>query len=378
MKSIYHFTYQNLIMGLIFFFGYSNDVVAQGCVAIRNMSCSGGNLANQDSSFQTQKRWTLSLNSRYFESYKHFRGDHEEKERVENGTQVINQTFATDLSLGYRLGQKWNISIALPLIMNDRSSLYEHYGNSLTANPEQKRFHTQSSGIGDLRLSASYLFRNPVNPQKFNLALGLGIKLPTGNSNVQDDFHRRSAEGTDIVTTRAVDQSIQLGDKGLGFSIETQGNWLLSRKIGMYFNGFYLFNPRNTNNTLTRGTLTGVDPLIAYHSVADQYALRLGVNYGLFKQSLQVGLGGRLEGLPSRDILGKSEGFRRPGHIVSIEPSVFYQWDVWQVGLNVPIALYRNRTKSVYDLADPTGVRHGDAAFADYLVNLSIAYRFGR
>ena len=45
--------------------------------------------------------------------------------------------------------------------------------------------------------------------------------------------------------------------------------------------------------------------------------------------------------------------------------------------LNVPIALYRNRTKSVYDLADPEGLKHGDAAFADYAISLGFVHTFG-
>lgn len=44
--------------------------------------------------------------------------------------------------------------------------------------------------------------------------------------------------------------------------------------------------------------------------------------------------------------------------------------------LNVPIALYRNRIKSYADKLDPKGVAHGDAAFADYLVSLSLGQWF--
>jgi hypothetical protein len=45
--------------------------------------------------------------------------------------------------------------------------------------------------------------------------------------------------------------------------------------------------------------------------------------------------------------------------------------------VNVPIALYRNRTQSVTDIENstPGNVVHGDAAFADYLVNFTLAWR---
>ena len=45
--------------------------------------------------------------------------------------------------------------------------------------------------------------------------------------------------------------------------------------------------------------------------------------------------------------------------------------------LTVPFALIRNRTRSLTDIADstPENKRHGDAAFADYVINFSLAWR---
>ncbi|MBK6265732.1 hypothetical protein JKA74_11850 [Marivirga sp. S37H4] len=40
--------------------------------------------------------------------------------------------------------------------------------------------------------------------------------------------------------------------------------------------------------------------------------------------------------------------------------------------LSIPAAVYRNRIKSTWDKANN---RHGDAAFADYLINLRVNYR---
>ncbi|MFN3381813.1 MAG: hypothetical protein ACK41O_20315, partial [Runella zeae] len=82
----------------------------------------------------------------------------------------------------------------MPIQYNDRSSLYEHYGNAVSANPDQKRFHTYSKGIGDMRLTATYWMLNPYKLPKFNFALGAGVKLPTGNPGVTDDFHKLNKE----------------------------------------------------------------------------------------------------------------------------------------------------------------------------------------
>jgi len=92
-----------------------------------------------------------------------------------------------------------------------------------------------------------------------------------------------------------------------------------------------------------------------------------------------VSLGGRVEGVPVRDLVGGSEGFRRPGYAVSIEPGVSVMFKGWSASLYTPVAVYRNREPSVPDLeqAAATGrFNPGDAAFADFLVMFNLTKRF--
>ncbi len=363
---------------LICFLMVTDVLYGQGCVAVRPMSCSSGAHANK-LGLLTKGEWQVSGTYQYFKSFRHFRGDMEEHERIEYGTQVENLSHSVDFTVSYALTNRLSLSLNLPYLNYDRSSLYEHYGNSTSSNPDQLRFHTNSSGLGDMRITTNYWL---LNPQKENLngniSVGLGIKLPTGNENVQGDFHKISSDGMDSISTKPVDQSIQLGDGGWGFSTEIQGFWKVFNKGWVYFNGFYLFNPESVNKTLTRGSLDGANPIIAYHSIADQYSAAVGLNYGLWPEAgLSISLGGRIEGVPSQDVFGDSNGYRRPGYIISLEPGLSYMYKHLNVNFNFPIAMYRNRTKSVYDLSDPTGQRHGDAAFADMLYRVSLVYRFG-
>lgn len=351
----------------------------QGCVAVRPMSCSAGGAGN-NLGLLNKGEWQLTTTYQYFKSFRHFRGDVEEHERIENNTQVENISHSLNLGIANQLTRRFALSLTVPVLYYDRSSLYEHYGNRITSNPDQKRFHTGSMGLGDIRVTGNYWLWNPDRDSlRGNVLLGMGLKMPTGNSNVTGDFHKLSSEGTDSITRRPVDQSIQLGDGGWGFTLEMQGFWKISERGWLYANGFYLFNPQEVNQTLTRGTLAGVDPLIAYHSIADQFAFRTGINYIVAPmQGISASLGFRAEGVPSKDIFGGSSGFRRPGYVLSAEPGIFYIRHKLIASVNVPFALYRNRTKSTYDLSDPTGERHGDAAFADYLINLTVIYRFGK
>ncbi len=360
----------------------TGNASAQGCVAIRNMGCSGTTIGGNTSGFLQKGQFQLLTNYRYFKSYKHFRGSHEETARVENHTEVINKANSIELGLAFGITDRLSISASLPINFNDRSSLYEHYGNSIEANPAQKRFHTGSKGIGDLRVTGTYWLVDPAKGSKGNIAIGLGVKAPTGNAEVKDDFHKLTATGQDTIINKYVDQSIQLGDGGWGVSLETQGYYSILPRASVYFSGFYMFTPQE-HNGVARQTITTEYPksIVNYYAVPDQFAARVGFGYALLPMSgLSVNLGGRVEGVASEDLIGGKEGYRRPGYVISIEPSVNWGYQNFNFALNVPFAVYRNRTQSVSDKAitEATGkFTQGDAAFADYLISVSASYRFG-
>jgi hypothetical protein len=337
---------------------------AQGCVAVRSV---GGvcNLNGSRSNFLQKGEFQLSTSFRYFKSFRHFKGREEQPQRVENGTEVINHSSSLDITLTYALNQRLNLNLNIPLVYNDRSSLYEHGG--------KERHHTYSKGLGDIRLSASYWLLNPDTYKNFNLAVGLGVKSNSGNYNAQDVFY--TADGSTV--TKPVDQSIQPGDGGWGATFEIQGYGKLAKNLYSYGNAYYLLNPRQTN-----GTVTGRAGTEAIMSVPDQYMARLGFTYVIPAiHGLAASLGGRYEGIPVYDITGGSEGFRRPGKIASVEPGISYMKGKSTFSLNVPVALFRQRTQSVGDKQKElaTGkITNGDAAFADYLINVNFVHRFGK
>ena len=113
-------------------------------------------------------------------------------------------------------------------------------------------------------------------------------------------------------------------------------------------------------------------------AVPDQFSLRGGVSYNAY-QNLSTSLGMRYEGIPVKDIIGGNNGFRRPGNVLSIDPGVAYTKNNISLTLNVPFAVRRERPQSVTDKQTEalTGEpRNGDAAFADYLINFGVSYRF--
>ncbi len=137
------------------------------------------------------------------------------------------------------------MGLFIPLTSNARSSLYEHYGNSSTNG--NARNSTHSIGIGDVRLAAYYWLLAPVKMTKANIQSGLGLKLPTGDYRYQDYFYKND----NLKVLGPVDQSIQLGDGGTGISLEVNSFYSVTKKTSLYFNGYYLANPRQQNGVST-------------------------------------------------------------------------------------------------------------------------------
>ena len=228
-----------------------------------------------------------------------------------------------------------------------------------------------------MRISLYRWLIDPARQRSWNVQAGLGLKLPTGDYRYQDYFHRNDT----LRVLGPVDQSIQLGDGGTGFTFELNGYYTFSSRISAYANFFYLLNPREQNGVSTaRGGLpTAAQISYGSHvmSVPDQYMVRGGMNYQVNNFTLSAGL--RRECIPVYDLIGGSNGFRRPGYVVSIEPGLTWQTKrITWYGF-MPVAVERNRTQSVPDKirTQKTGVyAHGDAAFADYAINLGMALRF--
>lgn len=349
-----------LVMALLVSTG--NQLYAQGCVAIRGVAGVCGRPANA-------KGWDMNINNRYFKSYKHFVGTAEQKERVEKGTQVINHSYELDITATRTFNARWSVGMTLPIMSFARSSLYEHDG--LT------RHSTHSFGIGDFRVSAYRWMFDPAKSHKGNLQLGLGIKLPTGVYNYQDYFYKKA----DSSILGPVDQSIQPGDGGTGLTVELNTYYNFNHHLGAYGSFFYLINPREVNGTsTTRGSVASATAK-KYNtdvmSVPDLFMARAGLSYMTGHITLSGGI--RTEGLPSKDLIGGSRGFRRPGYIISGEPSVTYMNKKVSYNLSVPFALKRNRTQSDSDKrrSKDTGTHvQGDAAFADYLVSVGMTFKF--
>jgi hypothetical protein len=358
------------------------QVRAQGCVASRMSApngCSSHNGmkslamdADGTSYYLPKGRWQSSFGYRWFRSHRHFVGDVEQNgkppaERDRRANEVINHTHIPALSLSYGVNDRLSASADLPILIARRKN---------PANATRPLQRTDARGIGDLVLMGRYWVGHPSGASPQNVSFGLGFKLPTGKEDLQDDVLVMNTTTRQMESVmRPVDQSIQPGDGGFGFVTEFQG----FKGIGeatVFASGSYLFNPRVTNGVPTnRGRANE-----AIMSVADQYAARVGVGVPVpFQRKIGFSLSARLEGVPVEDLIGSSEGFRRPGYSIGIEPGLSYTWKRNAVSVSVPYLVRRVRTQSYPDkLESETRGEHvqGDAAFADYIVIVGFSRRF--
>ena len=304
--------------------------------------------------YRRPRLWTAGIGYRYQPSFRHFVGTVEQKQRELNRNQILNIYHLLDFSIERQITPRWSASASVPFLFAHRNQLYNPRGRYVV------------NSIGDISVGGRAWVFKPPTESGDNISVGMFLKLPTGKYNATG--LATNAQGQQIIAT--TDQSLQAGDGGTGFAIELQAYKRIPLQSELYFAGLHLFNPRNTNGVSTFRNARGEQVM----SVTDQYLYRAGIGRSVPKiPGLAASFGGRIEGVPVRDAFGGSDGFRRPGYAISLDPGFLYVRGAYMLTCNVPFAVERNRKRSVPDILNG---RHGDAAFADYSIMFGLSRRF--
>jgi hypothetical protein len=356
---------------------------AQGCVAVRQMG--GINAMSSSSSYNLGKgEFQVGANYRYFHSWRHFVGTEEQPQRQVLGNAVNIYQHAVDINVSYGLSSRVQLNATIPFVNSERSQTL-----TLAADAASKtltRYSVKAGGLGDIRFGANYWVINPEKAHKGNLMIGAGIKLATGSYTATDDALQTDGTKKNVV----MDQAIQPGDGGVGFSLEFQGFRQIHKNIYGFANAYYLFSPQESNGTFKSAPKAGLEGYNVYAS-PDQYFARAGFMTAVGKEkNLAFSLAGRFEGIPAYDAFGGQVAYRRPGYVVAVEPGVTYRRGQHTFSLFVPYNFIKNRIQSAADIADqnlqnskitdPSKYVHvqGDAAFADYSISLGYSFRIAK
>ncbi|WP_026712761.1 hypothetical protein [Flavobacterium daejeonense] len=368
----------------------AEKITAQGCVAVRQM---GGQNMNSSNSYNLDKgEFQVGVNYRYFHSWRHFVGTEEQLHRQttggghdangkERGNAVNIYSHAVDLNISYGLTDRIQLNATLPYVNNERSQVLRQKTPVINT----LRYSVYANGIADARLSINYWFIDPIKADKGNIMLGLGVKLNNGSHDKTDDAPQTDGTIKNVV----MDQAIQPGDGGIGVSVELQAFRKLTGRLYGFVNGYYLFNPRESNGTFKSAPKSGLEGYEIYAS-PDQYFGRAGFMAAVDKkENFMVSLAGRFEGIPAYDAFGGQVAYRRPGNVIAVEYGFSYRLGKHGFSLFIPYNVVKNRIQSAADIAsqnlqnsvitDPSKYVHvqGDAAFADYSINVGYSYRFG-
>ena len=255
-----------------------------------------------------------------------------------------------DVSARYIVNPRVSILATVPFVQNNFSMLYPPKG------PEHGTRHgVNAVGLGDISLFTQSYLLNPRKHPFENVALGIGMKIPTGNWNEQGVLP--NLNGTGFMRRAVYLPAIMPGDGGTGIIFGVNGFKQFRNKYlrgqTVFASANYLANSRNQNGTNSVVASEGVPigPQFANsltNSVTDSYVIQAGDSFrlpGTWDKPKLRGLRGRVtfnwEGIPSHDLIGKSDGYRQPGYIMSFAPGFTYTSGRNMLIAEVPIVFNR-------------------------------------
>src|SRR5690606_4490391 len=134
-------------------------------------------------------------------------------------------------------------------------------------------------GLGDLRVIADRWMFDPHTSMNGNIAIGFGLKLPTGKDDATDTVYRATGP-----VERPLDPSMQPGDGGWGIIVQVQAFRRLTDRLFFTGSASYMFTPEEQSGT--EFTIADVPAFAAfirpenrYNTIADQYTARAGLSY---------------------------------------------------------------------------------------------------
>jgi hypothetical protein len=334
---------------------------AQGCILARSPEL-GGLPTGQGGTLQPG-HFQITIGERHQYSYQHYVGDVYQETRAQAKSAVQNKINLVTTNLTYQWTPKISFEIDAPWLFATRKS-------------QSSPIKYSATGLGDTILGANTWLRNPEHAPRNNFSVGLGVLMPTGNDDVENNTNTNTTgTGAAVNVTAPVDYSIQPGNGGWGMVMQWMGYQRLGKSLTFYTDGDYIATQGGTNGVQRSTTLSTTSPLNNYAAISDQYLFEAGFSFPISHvKGLSGTVGPRDEGVPADNLFPVSnDGFRRPGYAVTAGPGAQYVRGSNLFTAGVYKAIHRDRTSSYPDSVYHS---HGDAAFAQYVWLASVTHRF--
>ena len=153
-----------------------------------------------------------------------------------------------DTTASYKVNSRVSVIATGPIVMNKFSERFPPSDPPNTG----KRFTWSPTGIGDISVYTQSWLLKPIDHPFSNVALGVGMKIPTGDWNVQALLPNLTGQG---FMGRAVwSPAVMPGDGGTGIIVggtafRTFRKPTALRGQSVFASASYLCNPRNQNGT---------------------------------------------------------------------------------------------------------------------------------
>jgi hypothetical protein len=342
--------------------GYAMPAAAQGCILLRQTAPAFGTVGYPD---QEVGVWSLAFTGRSSTADHHYNGTTYQAQRQLLNTYVVNQQNSITMTVSYQAKARLSLNVGVPFVQASWGI------PSPQSAGEAARANENTRGLGDITSLARFGVLSRAEIHSWNIMVGGGLKFPTGHNNSSDVFP--ASNGTANLA-RYTDISTQPGDGGWGIISDVQGFKEIKR-VMLYASGTYLMSPKDTGAPV-RGTLVTTDTstltsLSSYNTVSDQFVVRAGGQAALF-HGVGVSMSWRVEGVPRYDVIGRSDGFRRPGREMYWEPGITWTAGRHTISFNLPVGYYFNRTANPY-----TG-NSGDSTFPKYVAIATYSARLGK
>jgi hypothetical protein len=330
--------------------------LAQGCVPSRFTSPSLGALAGGGDIYQSAGTWQVGFTYRDFHSDQLIVGHRVRNDLAPGGIPSFVNMRSLNVSLVYGVTDRLAVTLNVPV---SRGSLELTYA-------DRQRHENTSVGLGEISLSGSYWLRSAQALQPGgNVAIGFGVKAPTGRNDVAGKFWRADSSSVSFPVAPA----IELGDGGWGFMLSTKGFHPIMERTYVYGGGSYTVNPRKTTDVVRAPGSTvhwaSPDTWEASGGISTLVSSALG---------LSANLGVLSYGTPRRDLIGgRDDGQRLPAIVGYVSPGVGITRGAHTLTLSVPLRAYMNFRRSYLDAA--AGAT-GGGGLARHLILASYSVRF--
>jgi hypothetical protein len=330
---------------------------AQGCVPSRFTSPALGGLGGGGGDiYLGAGTWQVGLAYRGLTSDQVIVGHQVRNDLGAGGQPSIVHSQLLNVSLVYGVTDRLSVALNTPVSRGSQTGVHA----------DGQWHENTSSGLGEISVAANYWLRNAQALQPGgNVAIGFGVKAPTGKNNVQGTVWK--ADGTSVPFP--VVPAIELGDGGWGFTLSTKAFRPVRERSYVYGGGSYTFNPRKTTDVMRSPGAT------VPWSAPDTWDASAGVSTLASEAlGLSVNLGALAYGTPRRDVFGgRDNGHRLPATVGYLSPGFGVTRGAHTITISVPLRVYMNFLPSYVDAA---AGRLGGGGLARHLVLSSYAVRF--